>query len=153
MNECEHACRLSAYHDGELDPATRAALERHLAKCSDCTAELARIRGLSGLLGGLAKGDPSPRALRRFHAAAEQAASGVIWRTASALTAAAAAILVVCGLWLWRGASAGESAGPMPVWEAVMLQRPAEPSISSPDEQLAMWMVQDLSRENGHGQD
>lgn len=36
--------RLSDYLDGELEPAERAELERHLASCGACTATLAELR-------------------------------------------------------------------------------------------------------------
>jgi anti-sigma factor RsiW len=36
--------KLSEYLDGDLDPAERAALERHLAACPGCTATLADLR-------------------------------------------------------------------------------------------------------------
>ncbi|HKJ92254.1 MAG TPA: zf-HC2 domain-containing protein [Longimicrobiales bacterium] len=38
--------RLSEYVDGELAPEERAALERHLAGCGECTATLAELRAV-----------------------------------------------------------------------------------------------------------
>jgi len=41
---------LSPYIDGELDPAARGHLERHLSACQDCTALVADFRAESGLV-------------------------------------------------------------------------------------------------------
>jgi len=54
--------QLSAYLDGELSAAERAALERHLPACSECRAELAELRRVRALLGAL----PSPSLPRSF---------------------------------------------------------------------------------------
>jgi anti-sigma factor RsiW len=152
VSECEHSGRLGAYHDGELDAATRSMLEQHLSECVDCAAELARIRHLSRLLGGIARLELSAEALQRLHEAADAASSGPIRRLAAVLTAAAAAILVVCGARLWSLSTRAASGDPMPTWEVSMMQRPAESSGGNWEDQIAAWVVQDLSRENGYGQ-
>jgi anti-sigma factor RsiW len=54
--------RLSAYLDGELAPAETATLERHLADCRACQAELASLREVRALLGAL----PPPALPRSF---------------------------------------------------------------------------------------
>ena len=54
--------RLSAYLDGRLTSVERAELERHLAECARCTAELAELRQLVALLGAM----PAPRLPRSF---------------------------------------------------------------------------------------
>lgn len=151
MSECEQASRLGAYHDGELDAAERTALERHLWGCAACAAELGRIRRLSGLLvGGLPAPAVSARASQRFHATAELASSRGLRHWAEALTAVAAAVLVACNVWLWRPAPAARPADPLPVWEVSALQRPTDPPAISPEDQFALWVVQDLSGGNGH---
>jgi anti-sigma factor RsiW len=150
MNECEHAGKLTAYHDGWCDEQTRASLERHLAQCDSCSSELARLRKLSEILGGTERPGLSAQALKRIHAAVEAAPTISIRRLAEALTAVAAAILVVCGAYLLLpSVSASEAAAP--VWEATAVQHPTEQA-STTDDQLAMWMVQDLSGETSHGQ-
>jgi anti-sigma factor RsiW len=45
--------RLSAYLDGELAPAERPELARHLATCPECTVELAQLQRVRALLGAL----------------------------------------------------------------------------------------------------
>ncbi|NMO16327.1 hypothetical protein HPC49_48955 [Pyxidicoccus fallax] len=42
--------RLSPYVDGELTPAERVTVERHLSACRDCTGRAADLRAESGLL-------------------------------------------------------------------------------------------------------
>lgn len=45
---------LSAYLDGELDADERAAVERHVADCPACAAELRELRGVVGVADELA---------------------------------------------------------------------------------------------------
>jgi hypothetical protein len=54
--------QLSAYLDDELEPAERAALERHLPDCPRCQSELRELRELRGLLRAL----PVPALPRSF---------------------------------------------------------------------------------------
>jgi len=44
---------LSAYHDNELSPDLRAAVEEHVATCHDCSARLAAFREISRVAGEL----------------------------------------------------------------------------------------------------
>ena len=152
MSECEYYGKLGAYHDGELDAAGRAAVERHLTQCPTCVTELAILAAVSRAFHGVARQELSVLALRRLHQRMDLLPSLAIGRMAAALTAVAASILLACGVWLWRSSSVTAPAGPMPVWEAAAVQRAADPAaigVASED-QLAGWMVQDLSRESGH---
>lgn len=45
--------KFSAYLDGELDSAERAAVESHLAGCTACSTQLEQLRSTLGRLGGL----------------------------------------------------------------------------------------------------
>jgi anti-sigma factor RsiW len=54
--------QLSAYLDDELEPAERAALERHLPGCLRCQSELRELRAVRGLLRAL----PAPALPRSF---------------------------------------------------------------------------------------
>lgn len=63
---------LGAYLIGSLAPAERSALDRHLAGCPECRAELAALAPLPGLLGRLTADDvrdgtltPDPALLQR----------------------------------------------------------------------------------------
>jgi len=61
MNEAHDTLEplLSAYLDGELDPARRQQVAAHLATCAICTRELAHLRAGDEALAGL---QPPPRA-------------------------------------------------------------------------------------------
>lgn len=50
MKTCKMKKQLSAYLDGELDPQTNAAVERHLAGCPDCRRMLRAWSGMDDLL-------------------------------------------------------------------------------------------------------
>ncbi len=148
MLECGYCEKLSAYHDGRLDATARSMLEQHLGHCPVCTPELDRLGRLSALLKGAGAVEMPVGAMRRFHATAEAAGSFSLNRLAEALTAVAATILVACGLWMWSLSMTGRSTR-APVWEASVLQRPSETPAGQED-QFAVWVVQDLSLENGH---
>jgi anti-sigma factor RsiW len=51
---------LSAYLDGELDPARREQVAAHLAICAICTRELAHLQAGDAALGGLRPTPPAP---------------------------------------------------------------------------------------------
>jgi anti-sigma factor RsiW len=60
MEECAVvAAGLDAYVDGELEPAERAAVERHLATCEACRAEVALLSMVEQSLQSLARPEPS----------------------------------------------------------------------------------------------
>src|SRR5690242_14878725 len=59
MIDCDHRVRLDAYHDGELPPAERSAVEAHVGDCPSCAAELTAIRGVSGAFAATAPREPS----------------------------------------------------------------------------------------------
>ncbi len=50
MKTCKMKNRLSAYLDGELDPPSNAAVERHLTECPECRRLLRAWSGLNNLL-------------------------------------------------------------------------------------------------------
>lgn len=147
MNECAQAERLGAYHDGELSGAAQAEVEQHLGRCPACAAELNRLRRLSQLFSAAAEPRVPPEVLERLHAAVDVLPMAEIGRLARIVAAIAAAILLVSSVWLLRGA--GEPKDQIPVWETVAVVRQEVP-VSAPEEQLAQWIVQDLSRKNGH---
>lgn len=152
MSDCQYGDRLSAYHDQELPPAAAAEVEQHLAQCPACAAELARMQKLSQAFAGLPAPLVSPQAMQRLHRRVDALPGLSIAHLAEALTAVAASIVIACGAWLWAS-STPAGAATMPIWEAAVLQKPAEsaPPQASED-RLTVWMVQDLSREGGHDQ-
>ncbi|GAA1264109.1 hypothetical protein GCM10009609_29110 [Pseudonocardia aurantiaca] len=108
----EHAARidLGAYLIGSLAPAERAVVERHLATCERCRAELADLAPLPGLLGRLDADEarnqtltPSPdllpralEAVRRERAADRHTLRR--WRIGTAVAAAAAVVAVAIAM-------------------------------------------------------
>lgn len=157
MSGCENTERMGAYHDGELGSADRAAMERHVGGCTECAAELARVRTLSEMLSGAAQADGeevSARAMQRFHATADRAGGGPTWRLVRVVLATAAAILIGCGAGLWALGQSRDADEAPPVWELSMMQRPGDAQGAGGEDQTAAWVAQDLAQElaqeNGH---
>ena len=48
MASCPFNEQISAFHDGEVDDARRAEIERHLRDCPSCAAELNRLEAMRG---------------------------------------------------------------------------------------------------------
>jgi len=69
--------RLGRYHDGELPPAERVLVERHLQNCRLCSQELEEIREVSGAFQRVVVIPPVPLALtQRIMAQARARAGG-----------------------------------------------------------------------------
>jgi anti-sigma factor RsiW len=103
MSDCPDQSRIEAYHDRELSGAEAAALEAHLRECSDCAAEMARLRELSGVL---ATGRPEeilPIELARIHRAVERSDDRSLLRFSAAISAVAASVLIISSVWLLDG--------------------------------------------------
>lgn len=58
---CLPSVDFQAYLDGELSPAVRADLERHLGTCSQCAATLAALRRIDGLVADACRPGPEDR--------------------------------------------------------------------------------------------
>ena len=91
---------LSAYSDGELkDPARRQELERHLAACPDCRAELEELRAISKMMGSLPRAElPAgfrQRLENRRRAQAEPARTTFLPVPMRALAFAASSLIVM----------------------------------------------------------
>lgn len=149
MTDCRQADRLSAYYDGEIPEPERAALEEHIRGCPLCAAEIARLQRLSRLIRGTGRTEMSPQALERLHQSLDLQPRITILHMAEVFAAVAASILIVSGVWLWMISTASEAAGQIPVWETVAVA-PQDSSGAAAQEQLAQWVIQDLSRKNGH---
>ena len=142
---CKHIQEVSAYYDGELPLEGRARLEAHLNRCPACALELERLRSISRLLAEHGSPQMPAAALDRLHAGLPGIRDRAVLRMARMLTAAAAAILVVCGGWLWSGAGTTSAEAPA-AWErvAMMLQVDSEP------QQIAQWISEDLLQEQSN---
>jgi len=154
---CPEPSRLSAYHDGELSPEARSAVERHVQGCPECLTELERLRELSRQVATVPRPEIPAAARRRLHEAVERLGSASIFRfwrllpeatmqrLAGAMAAAAAAVLIFCLVGLSRQeASAASPAEGMQLWEDTTVGRTTDVT-AGPEESLARWMVDDLS--------
>jgi anti-sigma factor RsiW len=59
MTNRHETARLSDYLDGELSPAERDAVERHLAECEECTSTLEELRAVVSAAGRLPERPPA----------------------------------------------------------------------------------------------
>lgn len=184
MLQCEFQQWLNAYHDGELDERARHEVEAHAKTCEGCAAQLAAMRQLSGLIrfGARARAAvdaPQPEELARMHGAVNRAAREArdrpLLRIAGGLSAVAASVLIISGVWLVelrggatvnpvitpRTAGTSQIATQFPkVWEQVATGRyvppvflgndqgyePAEPGLAYNNRQLANEIYEGLSR-------
>lgn len=150
MNECEKCRRLSAYVDGELGAAERAAMEHHLAQCPAGGAELRELRSATALLHGAAMPVLSAAGLVRLHGRVDEWRRRGAERFAGFLSAMAACLAIASALSLMR---AGEAApAPLP-WET-STNRVADDSsaANSKETTVAEWMVADLSHGGSNGE-
>jgi anti-sigma factor RsiW len=97
---CPFESRLSAYHDNELSPADRVVVDSHLERCADCRVALASIREVSGLFAASAAQPLSQIARHRLHRRVDREVESGLVRLSWAMSAVAAAILVVGSVWL-----------------------------------------------------
>jgi len=150
MRDCEHIEQISAYYDGELSPEERRLMETHLQQCDVCARELRQLKRLSSLMSGVRMPELPVGVLRRLHDNAASLRQRMIVRLAERLTAAAAAILVVCAAWIFVDRARGEAlptvASP---WELTAVS-PADDPLVSEQQQIARWIVEDLSLGNTH---
>jgi anti-sigma factor RsiW len=97
---CPTGQQLSAFHDGEIDPRGRSAIERHLLDCASCAAELERLRAISRLL----EAAPAPRlsqiGVHRLHRRVDQVMEEGLLRFVRLLNAVAASVLIAGSAWL-----------------------------------------------------
>jgi len=132
LGYCQNIPKISSYHDGELPAAEAAELAAHLRQCPSCRQELERLRGLSKWLSSSPTPEIPAAALDRLRGRVQPRRDWAVLRMAKTLTAAAAAVLLVCSVLLWRGGDAG--VGPVPPaadWErAAVMPTSAEPTAS-----------------------
>ena len=145
MNGCERTRKVHAYHDGELPPEKARSLEAHLAECKACDRELEALRGLSRRLVEADLPGAPPEALARLR---EIPVATNVVSLAKGLSAAAAAILILCGAWLGWSAHA-ETTPRAAAWEIAAVS-PSAPVADDEARRTARWIVADLSLENGH---
>jgi anti-sigma factor RsiW len=151
MTACERARQLSAYYDGELPEDEQNAMRQHLLECPFCRQELRVLKATSGFLREGAK-IPVPERLRaRLHKPGRYVREVVVLRVARRLTAMAAAVLLVAGVWLSQ-TTAGSASGTVLLqdWERAAVAPSLDWAEQTAEEELlAHWIVADLSWENG----
>ena len=118
MADCEFQLKIQAYHDGELPLADRESVEAHLRACPACAREIERLRRMSQFFASARLPELSPEALQRLHGGRILALEPALVHTSEFFAATAAAILLVCGAWLWR-ASAPQELVALPSWQEV----------------------------------
>ncbi|MHC4712043.1 MAG: anti-sigma factor family protein [Planctomycetota bacterium] len=150
MNGCEYSRQVGAYHDGELSAEAERHFEAHLGQCPGCSRELRQLEHLSRLLSGVAVPGIPPDVRDRLHRDAAATQGRVIAGMSARLTAAAAAIFIVCSGWmLARPDVHDRAAGQIDEWEWVAVAPDIDTSLSEA-QQFAEWIVADLSVENGN---
>ena len=142
---CDLTKQVQAFYDGEMNPADRAAFGAHLSACTICSAELNDLRRLSTHLAAASIPSLSQDAMARFHQTANVAEERGVLRLAEWLTAAAAAVLLVGVMGLFRHDTTHASAPD--TWEQAAIAYPTDhdPTVGSDVLQLTEWMRTDLS--------
>jgi anti-sigma factor RsiW len=145
---CSISNRLSAYHDGELDAASRVEVERHLSQCPACAVELAELKAMSNWFEESQRPRLSQIALYRIHGQADWVVRKDLLRFARTVQAIAACVLVAASIglmWSHGSASGLEATGfeatgaqavqAAPPWLGLAVQTTAETNqldVSSP---------------------
>ena len=143
MTDHPDELRLSAFHDGELLPAVRADVARHVAGCDPCGEYVAGLRHVSAWLAESAAiaGGLSPmqraRLRRRVDAVVEQGLVRFGWE----LSGLAAAVLLAGSAWLaWSANGGGPTAGAaVPPWVAARTAVAADPGSVAAATPAAAW--------------
>lgn len=150
--------RVSAYHDGEMNATDAAAMERHLAECPACAAELTELAGMSRLFAENQPPRLSQIALHRLHNKADDLARADVIRVARVLQAIAASVLVAASIWLMQSSPAvsplASNSSPSPVaqdqsqvppWLDVAVTATAQTTQLDTTTPAAAWYLADLS--------
>lgn len=144
---CNRTIQVQQYHDGELPPDERRALESHLAACAPCRELLADLQGLSSLIRQAPLADMPVHAVARLRNHPACAGDRDLIRVAGWLTAAAAAVLLFALLKAPAGSADRIAAGPS-LWETVAVTPLGEVQDDQNGEMvLAQWMADELSSE------
>lgn len=146
METCSYSLQLSAYHDGELPSQQRDALERHVADCAACAAELEQYRRLSALLAAA----PLPRlgdeSRQELYALAPQVEEAGYLRIAKWTTAMAASVMLAASVWVMSHQPGTQAFSNVPsAWEQDAINPPTD---ASGDPRFAELVMNGLSTDN-----
>jgi anti-sigma factor RsiW len=149
---CDQTAQIHAYHDGDLSPTERAAVETHLRSCDSCRELLSDLQHISRLMASAALVEMPPRAINRMYGAwwaSAQARDRGVRRLAGWLTAAAAAVLVLVPLYSPYSPSRPAEFEAGSWQETIAFIPPAGPRDDANAEliQVAQWIANDLSTE------
>ena len=145
---CPQDSQVHAYHDDELPPARRLAVEAHLAGCDACAALLADLRDVSRRVAAARLPDVSAVPFDRYYGVWDQNRDRGVLRISGWLTAAAAAVLVASLVLFPAAHTPVETAtAAKGSWEPVALMAPV---LEPPDQddqlvEVAQWMANDLA--------
>ena len=143
---CDKAAQIHAYHDGELPPAERIAIDAHLNGCASCAELLADLRRVSERVATAPMANLSPIAMARLEKSFYAASDRGVLRVASWLTAAAAAVLVAVSLWPVKPVETTAIVSTPSPWQTFAVMPPADASDDVPEVvAVAQWMANDLS--------
>ena len=95
MADCDMNSMLSAYYDGELSPQERQRMQMHLHYCSDCAAELDKMRVLSAAISAMAIPEPPIDFVSKLQAQGQKLEQTVLLRFTRRMAAVAAALLML----------------------------------------------------------
>ncbi len=130
--ECRHVSEeLSAYVDGRAEPKQKALIERHLAECAQCAAELEQLRCLIDAI----RATPPVRSPRSFALSPEMVRERPrrswfdIWSALAPAMAGAAALLLAALFFVDYRLQSGDAltgAGAPPASSAPLAAQPAD---------------------------
>jgi len=139
--------QIHAYHDGELSPSDRAAVEAHLSECADCRELLADLRSVAQLVATAPMVEMPPQAMKRMQQAWWTAQDRGVLRVASWLTAAAAAVIFAAVMF----SPASQRAETNSNWQMAALMPPTDSQDQDEAPQqnevvdAAQWIANDLA--------
>jgi anti-sigma factor RsiW len=140
--------QIHAYHDGELAPGDRAAVEAHLNDCGDCRKLLADLRSVSQMLTTAPMAEMTPLAMKRMQQAWWAAQDRGVRRIASWLSAAAAAVIFAAVMFSPQSHRGSDGTGSSN-WQMVALTPPTSAADDEPQQDevvdAAQWIANDLA--------
>jgi hypothetical protein len=100
MATCSFSNLVEACRDDELDSTRRDQFQNHLPGCGSCNAELAELAALSGWFSAAPVPHFSQFSMHRLHSHISMVMEERLLGMARMVSGIAAAILLVCSVWL-----------------------------------------------------